>query len=168
VQDVLSGNVRVWDLVRFGLLAALNVVLRLARLRPYPNIRGLAREKTTGRELDLRAGEWVEVRSREEIMPTLNQKAKNQGLLFDVEMLPFCGRRFRVLRRVERLVDERTGLMIKPRRSCLILEGVTCGGFFSRERLFCPRSIFPYWHETWLRRVEGETPPRLPDPPSVR
>ena len=49
---------------------------------------------------------------------------------------------------------EKTGAMIKPPNPCIILEDVTCGGCLSTGRLFCPRSIYPYWHEVWLKRVE--------------
>ena len=49
--------------------------------------------------------------------------------------------------------------MIPPKKACLILDSVTCGGGFSRDRLFCPRSIYPYWHEIWLKRVHhGDRP----------
>jgi len=168
VRDLTSGNVRLWQLVRYGLQATMNNVLRLARLRTYPDVRGLAAGKTPNTSLDLRAGEWVQVRSENEIMGTLNGKARNQGLLFDVEMLPYCGGTFRVLRRVERLVDERTGRMISPRKPCIILDGVTCGGFLSRSRMFCPRSIYPYWHETWLQRAPAETPGSPPESTAAR
>jgi hypothetical protein len=160
VRDLLSRNMRLLDVARYALLAAFNVVMRRARLRPYPHVRGLAGDKTPSVELELQPGEWVEVRSKDEIMRTLNPKARNRGLLFDVEMLPFCGRTYRVLTRVERLIDERTGKMAMPRNPCVILEGVTCGGCLSRDRLFCPRSIYPYWHEIWLKRVDTVREPR--------
>jgi hypothetical protein len=149
VQDLTSGNVGLWDFLRFGLLAGFN------NLRPYPYIRGLAGEKTPGgNPQDLQPGDWVEVRSKEEILRTLNRKLRHRGLFFDVEMLPFCGKRYRIRDRVERLLNEKTGEMMHPRNACFILEGVMCGGCLSRNRMFCPRSIFPYWHEIWLRRVE--------------
>jgi hypothetical protein len=153
VMDLITKNVRPWDLLRYALLAGLNVVLRLAGQRTHPNIRGLAGARTPTADLHLQPGEWVRVRSKIEIMHTLNEASRNRGLVFDVEMLPFCGRAFRVLRRVERLIDERSGWMIQPRMACIILEGATCSGCYSRDRLFCPRSIYPYWHEIWLERV---------------
>jgi len=58
-----------------------------------------------------------------------------------------------VLRIVDRIVDEKTGRMLKLPNRCVILDGVTCGGCLSSRRLFCPRGIFPYWHEVWLTRV---------------
>ena len=148
VQDLRSRNVRPSDFLRYGILAL------LSRLRRFPHIRGRAGATTPpGEPLDLQPGEWVQVRSRDEILRTLNRKLKHRGLFFDVEMLPFCGRTFRVLRRVDRLIDDRSGKMVFPRSACLILENVMCGGCLSRDRMFCPRSIYPYWHEAWLKRV---------------
>jgi hypothetical protein len=155
MKDLTSGNVRLVDFIRYVIIAAFNVVMRLHwRGRPYPYIRGLANGKTSTAVLNLQAGELVQVRSRDEIMHTLNEHNRNRGLSFDMEMAPYCGRFFRVLRRVERIINDRTGKMIRMPNACLILEGVTCTGCLSRNRLFCPRSIYPYWHEIWLKRVE--------------
>jgi hypothetical protein len=156
---VSATTVRVCGLLHGVVIAVLSVAKRLnsflwARLHPYPYIHGLAPEKTPSEVLNLHAGELVQVRSKDEIMRTINGNQRNRGLSFDVEMLPYCDKTFRVLRRVERIIDEKTGKMIRLPNSCLILDGVTCSGCVSTNRLFCPRSIYPYWHEIWLKRVD--------------
>ena len=89
-------------------------------------------------------------------MATLGPNMKNRGLHFDVEMVPFCATGTeRVLKRVERIVDEKTGLLIELPNPCLILDGVTCSGMLSSSRMFCPRNIYPFWREVWLKRVDG-------------
>jgi hypothetical protein len=90
------------------------------------------------------------VRSKEEIFATLDERDRNRGLRFDSEMLHYCGMRARVLRRVEHIIDEETGRMIHIKGDCIILDGVVCTGSYHRS---CPRRIFPYWREAWLRRV---------------
>ena len=50
----------------------------------------------------LKAGDLVRVRSREEIAATLNREARNRGLSFSPEMVPYCGGTYRVRDRVER------------------------------------------------------------------
>jgi len=117
----------------------------------------MAGDKTPTEALGLQSGDIVDVKSKEEILQTLNSQQKNRGLWFDVEMLPFCdSKHVRVLQRVEKIVDEKTGRMIRLPGSCLILDGVTCGGKRSACRMFCSRAIYPYWREIWLRRsVEG-------------
>jgi hypothetical protein len=156
VKDLVSRNVRPLDFIRYVAIAAFNVVMRLHwRLRPYPYICGLADGKTPAELLNLQPGELVEIRSKDEIMRTLNNGGnRNRGLSFDVEMVPYCGKIFRVLRRIERIVNDKTGKMIRLPTACIILDGVTCSGCLSMNRLFCPRSIYPYWHEIWLKRVD--------------
>jgi hypothetical protein len=106
--------------------------------------------------LGLQAGELVQVRSRDEIAATLNDRGKNRGLWFDVEMVPHCGKTYRVHGRVERFIDDRTGRMVELTSDCLVLEGVACSGEHSSWRWFCPRAIQPWWREGWLRRIEDD------------
>ena len=124
-----------------------------ALLVEYPHVRGRLRV-TPSAVLNLQPGEFVRVKTNGEILETLDVNNRNRGLLFDVEMLPYCGGTYRVLRRVERILDEKTGRMRTLPNNCIILDGVVCKGCFSRNRRFCPRSIYPYWHEIWLRRAE--------------
>ena len=56
-------------------------------------------------KLDLRPGDWVEVRSEQEILSTLDDGAALDGLVFMPEMLAFCGRRFRVYKRADKTCD---------------------------------------------------------------
>ena len=115
----------------------------------YPFIEGTD-ERAASEPLNLQPGELVEVLSKEEIMATLDKSQKNRGLWFDSEMLPYCGGIYRVLRRVNQIVDEKTGQMIRMKKPCIVLEGVVCKSDFHR---LCPRAIYPYWRESWLRRV---------------
>ncbi|HVX47401.1 MAG TPA: hypothetical protein VHC49_26155, partial [Mycobacteriales bacterium] len=126
-----------------------------ARLRirgggAFPFVRGTARGRTPADRLDLQPGEMVQVKSREEILATLDENQKNRGLWFDREMLKYCGRRARVLRRVNRIIDERSGRMRVIRSDCIVLEGFVCDGLMDN---LCPRAIYSYWREIWLRRI---------------
>lgn len=154
VKDLTSRNIQPLTFLRYGLLSLYNYFQRLLGRPTHPYVRGRAGRTTPTEELDLKPGELVEVRSWEEIMLTLDANGRNRGLSFDVEMIPYCGGKFRVLSRVEKIIDERTGEMLKMPNGCIILENVVCGGCLSQYRLFCPRAIYPYWREIWLRRVE--------------
>ena len=124
------------------------------RRTPVAERAGAGAERPAQPKLDLRPGDTVEVRSREEIVATLDARGKTRGLWFDPEMVPYCGRQYRVQERVEQIIDERTGEMIRIPSDCLILKGVVCSGDHSPGRWLCPREIYPYWREAWLRRVE--------------
>jgi hypothetical protein len=101
----------------------------------------------------LQPGEWVAVKTKEEILATLDARGRNRGLTFEAEMLPYCGKCFRVLRRVERIIEEASGRMIQLSNSAIILEDVICA---SRYRRYCARASYMYWREIWLRRVDSE------------
>lgn len=116
----------------------------------YPFIAG-SLTRTPSERQDLQPGDLVQIRSREEILATLDTNNRNRGMSFDVEMLKYCGRHARVQKRVERLIEESTGRMLDLRNECLILENVVCDGDFHR---FCPRGMYPFWREIWVRRVE--------------
>jgi len=155
-RELRSGNVSLGTMVRTLLRSWYGVMRRAFGDRKFPYLRGPLEGKTPSlpQPLDLRAGECVRVRSRDEVMATLNRKRKNRGLYFDVEMEPYCGEEHRVLRRVNRIINERTGKMMVIPGDCVMLDGVVCNGLLSRDRLFCPRSIYPYWREIWLHRTD--------------
>lgn len=104
--------------------------------------------------LDLKPGEYVRIKSQTEIEQTLDKNGKNRGLFFDWEMLPYCGRVFKVRSRVSKIIDEPTGKMLTMKQGCILLDGVVCNSQYNPSRLMCPRKIPSYWREIWLERVE--------------
>jgi hypothetical protein len=126
---------------------------------PYPARLGRIPRgtKTPSLKLDLRPGDLVKVRSYEEILATLNEDSHNRGMYFDPEMVPYCGGTYRVLHRVEKIINEKNGKMLYMKNDCLMLDGVVCLARYAKYRRFCSRSIYPYWREIWLERVERHT-----------
>jgi hypothetical protein len=104
--------------------------------------------------LDLQPGELVRVKSHDEILQTLNTGSKNRGLWWDAELVPYCGRTFRVLKRVTKVIDEKTGKMLIMKSPSIILDSAICRARYSDCRMFCPRSTYAYWREIWLERVD--------------
>jgi len=149
-RDWSSKNVRLSELVRALAILLYNTIQGVRRGAAYPYLDGKLK-KTPEETLNLQPGELVEVRSKEEILATVDRRLRNRGLSFDREMVKYCGHRYRVLRRVEKIVDEKTGAMMQLPKDCIILDGVICVGDLHE---FCPRGIYPYWREIWLRRVE--------------
>jgi hypothetical protein len=149
-EKVLEVVLSILEVVRSLLITAFNKLQELRGGVRYPHIEGLL-DTTPAFELNLQPGEFVLVRTRDEILATLDRNSKNRGLLFDSEMLRYCGGNFRVLKRVNQIVDERTGKTMKMKSPCIILEGVACASEYHR---LCPRAIYHYWREAWLRRVE--------------
>jgi len=125
---------------------------------PFPRRPGLIPlgRPTPQTDLNLQPGEWVRVKSYAEILASIDRNNKNKGLFFDAEMVPFCGKVFRVRTRVARFIGENTGLMVKLRTPAVILENVWCQSRYSDRRMLCPRSIYSWWREEWLERVTPE------------
>jgi len=159
VKDLTSGNVPLGDFIKFGILAIVNSFLLRWREWRYPDLRGAAGAKTPSCNMNLQPGEMVQVRSKKEIMQTVNSGLRNRGLGFDVEMVPYCEKgTFKVLRRIEQIINEKTGEMMRMPNPCIVLDNVVCSGNYSHNRMFCPRAVYPYWREIWLRRInEPET-----------
>jgi hypothetical protein len=157
IGQYANGNVRLSHCLRITARAAVEETMDKLRLAPDVTVRGTAETPPYFEPLNLQPGECVEVRSKQEIMATLTSKGYNRGLWFDREMAALCGGKYRVRERVVHFIDEcqDNGRMIKMRSDAVTLEGAFCSGELSRQRWFCPRQIYPYWRECWLRRVPG-------------
>ncbi len=161
IRELTSGNVGLWRFLRVVARAISGPILRRLRLLRWRPLPTTEQSVSTAGDLDLRPGDPVEVRSPQEIAQTVDAGGKTRGLAFDWEMLPHCGGRYRVQDRVERIIDERNGQMIEIASDCLILKDVVCSGDHSNGRWFCPRAIYPYWREAWLRPA-GDIDPSVP------
>ena len=96
------------------------------------------------------AGEWVEVRTKEEILKTLDNKGQLNGLPFMPQMFQFCGRRFRVYKRAHKTCDTVNDYKGRKMDSAVHLEGIRCDG---KAYGGCDAACLIYWKEAWLKRV---------------
>ncbi len=108
--------------------------------------------------LNLKVGEWVEVRTPEEIKATLDENNSFDRTVFMQGMWNYCGKRFRVFKRIENILDYRNGNMWKVRNS-VIFQGVYCEKD-PTEFYECDQTCFYYWKEAWLKRID---PPDIPN-----
>jgi hypothetical protein len=105
--------------------------------------------------LNLQPGELVRVKAHEEILKTVDSSNKNRGMYWDAELVRYCGGTYRVLKRVTKLIDEKTAKMVEMKSPCIVLDTVVCQARYSPCRMLCPKSMYPYWREIWLERVES-------------
>jgi len=182
VEDLTSGNVSLAKMSR-GLLyfafARATMARRPKQGRParwfYDRIQSLwggvpfprrHGELASGKDapvadLQLQAGDLVRIRSFKEILATIDKNNQNRGMGFDAEMVPYCGKVFRVRTRVEKFIDERTGYLRRMKTPAVILEGVYCQSRYSENRVFCPRRIFAWWREVWLEKVPEDAKAKI-------
>lgn len=157
--DVSSRNYSLWAFARIMAEAMINRYQRISteHLPPALRVRGGRRlrqvqgrgVRTPKATLDLKVGERVHIRSRQEIESTLNQHNTNRGLLFDAEDATWCGASSTVIDRIERFINDETGEMIEIKSDCIMLDGVGCRGEYWR---MCSRGLPTYWREIWLER----------------
>ena len=177
IEDYSSGNVSLWRLFSgfvysmyynlsnagIGVGPAMRWFYGIARPLwrglPWPRKTGVIPEgqPTPAASLNLQPGELVRVKPLDEILQTVNTASKNRGLHWDAELVPYCGGTYRVLTRVTKIIDEKTGRMQEMKTPAIILDAVVCGARYSACRMFCPRGTYAYWREIWLERVEPST-----------
>ncbi|MEM2143827.1 MAG: hypothetical protein QW279_00570 [Candidatus Jordarchaeaceae archaeon] len=126
-------------------------VQHLLGIKKHANLNGKLKRTPTS-SLNLQPGEIVEVKGKEEIQATLDVKGRNRGLAFANEMLRYCGGRYRVLKRIDKMINEQTGQM-RQIPNTVILEGVHCDGSFHGG---CKRTCYCLWREIWLKRITQE------------
>src|SRR5690242_15620634 len=118
-------------------------------------MRFLAKDRT------LRRGDWVEVKTAEEILSTLDDQGCQDKLPFMPEMLQYCGKRFRVYKSAHKACD--TLKLTKNRRmsDAVHLEGLRCDG---RAHGGCEAKCLLFWKNSWLKHVPGpkSEPPSEP------
>ena len=102
----------------------------------------------------LRVGDGVQVKSKEEILATLDKRGRLEGLPFMPEMLKYCGHRYKVYKRAEKTGQYSNFPGYGSRRmfSTVFLEGLRCDGEYHNE---CDALCLLYWKEAWLKKVDG-------------
>jgi len=99
----------------------------------------------------LKPGDLVQVKSETEIRATLDNWNQLNRCGMMEEMLQYCGTTQRVLKRVERFLDERDYLMKKCKK-IVLLEGVWCPGTVDFGP--CDRGCHFFWREEWLEKID--------------
>ena len=109
----------------------------------------------------LRAGDWVQVRTREEILATLDEHGRLDGMPFMPEMLAYCGKTLRVFKRAHKTCDTilQSGIRKLDRTVHLVqsrCDGSAHGG--------CDAACSLFWNDAWLTPA-STSPPRIePEP----
>lgn len=119
--------------------------------------------------IQIRVGDWVEILSFSEIQQTLDTEGHLDHLPFMPEMLPYCGRRFRVSKVVQQIcidgakqVQGESALRSFRGSPVLMLANLRCGG---ESHGSCDRGCSIFWKANWVKPVssgplsEGPTHP---------
>src|SRR5690348_10960771 len=100
-----------------------------------------------------RVGEWVQVRSKAEILSTLDSNGCLDGMPFMPEMFAFCGQSFRIYKSAHKTCD--TVFPVRGRRvkDAIHLE-TRCDGSIHGG---CQAGCLLFWKKAWLKTVDTDS-----------
>ncbi len=105
-----------------------------------------------GKPFKFSVGDWVEVRSKEEILRTLDSKGQLDGMPFMPEMFQYCGQKFPVYKSGHKSCDpdlfsRRIEDSVHVQARC---DGAAHGG--------CQAGCLLTWKTAWLKPAEQDSP----------
>lgn len=100
----------------------------------------------------LQAGEWVEVRSKDEILATLDGSGRLEQMPFMPEMLRYCGKRLQVSKRAHKTCDPAVGIGGRRMENAVHLQNLRCDGSAHDG---CQAGCLLFWKDAWLKRVDA-------------
>jgi hypothetical protein len=107
-------------------------------------------------KMKLNVGDWVEVKSKAEILATLDKQGRLEGMPFMYQMFQYCGKRFQVYKRAHKTCDwlhtGRSRRLPSGIHLDLRCDGSTYGG--------CQAGCLLYWKEAWLKPVAHDAAAR--------
>src|SRR5262245_7505799 len=104
-----------------------------------------------GREL--RRGDLVQVRAPLEILATLDAQGRCDGLPFMPEMIQYCGKRFTVWKRADKLCDTVNYSGSRRLPDGVFLGNIRCDGTGHDG---CQAACRLLWKTAWLQRVSND------------
>jgi hypothetical protein len=100
-----------------------------------------------------RSGDWVVVRSKEEILATLDKNGRLEGLPFMPEMFEYCGRRVRISSSAHKTCGPIQGRYFALQTKDLVHLGYRCNG---KAHDGCQNGCQIFWHTAWLRHADAD------------
>jgi hypothetical protein len=113
--------------------------------------------------MKLCAGDWVEVRSKDEILATLDKSGRLEGLPFMPQMFKWCDQRFQVYKRAHKTCDTVSGDYVGRLLPNGIHLDLRCDGAAYEG---CQAACLIFWKEAWLRPVKQGVSISSEPPPS--
>ena len=104
------------------------------------------------KHLGLNAGDWVMVRSKEEILSTLDSNSRLDELPFMPQMLAYCGQKIRVRYRAHKVCDTVNESGARKLSNAVVLDNLRCDGQMYGG---CEMKCTIIWKEAWLLNYLG-------------
>jgi len=111
----------------------------------------------------MRSGDWVEVRTKDEILSTLDKAGRLDGLPFMPEMFQYCGRRFPVYKRAHKTCDTVSGKSLGRKLADGVHLDLRCDG---KAHGGCQAACLIFWKDAWLKPVTRASSSAISSPQS--
>ena len=102
--------------------------------------------------MNLRSGDWVEVRSKEEILRSLDKRGRLDELPFMPQMFDYCGQRFKVYKRAHKTCDTINPISGRRLNDAVHLD-LRCNG---KAYGGCQAACLIFWKEAWLKPLRSK------------
>jgi hypothetical protein len=100
----------------------------------------------------IKSNTWVEVRSKEEILGTLDRNGRLDELPFMPQMFQYCGQRFRIYKSAHKTCDTVSGDYAGRRLRDGVHLDLRCDG---QAYGGCQAGCLLFWKTAWLKPVDG-------------
>jgi hypothetical protein len=147
IYNLYESGIQILHIIRRTVLYIKYKLTHLAKRQK--NKQAYVRKQQT----QMRPGDMVRVRSKQEIQSMLDPWAKYKGCLFVGRMYQYCDKIYPIFKEVDFFYDEAKQRMCKC-KDIVLLDNVLCNG---RQKLYlqdCDRSCFYFWHKDWLEKIE--------------
>lgn len=114
--------------------------------------------------MKLKAGDWVRVRSKEEILATLDKNGRMDNLPFQPQMFQYCGQKLQVYKRAHKTCDTISGTHFSRALPDGIHLDLRCDGAVYGG---CQAACLLYWKAAWLEPVDADGVPDAREPAPV-
>jgi hypothetical protein len=104
--------------------------------------------------MQLKVGDWVRVRSKAEILATLDTNGRLENLPFMPQMFRYCGQEFQVHKRAHKTCDTVSGRYDSRRLAGGIHLNLRCDG---QAYDGCQAACLIYWKDAWLEPISAPT-----------
>ena len=101
--------------------------------------------------MTIHAGDWVQVRSADEILTTLDKNGRLEGLPFMPQMFSYCGKSFRVVSSAYKTCDTVSGRYRGRRLPDSVHLDLRCDG---QAYGGCQAACLIFWKTAWLKPAE--------------
>lgn len=97
--------------------------------------------------MNYRVGDWVEIRSKDEILSTLDENGRLDGLPFMPQMFQWCGQRFQIYKRAHKTCDTVNKTGGRRLVDCVHIE-LRCDG---QPYGGCEAACLLFWKTAWIK-----------------